>query len=59
MKRKQTEETGLKQVTVRLPETDWKRIAHLAIDEDTSIHALIIRGLNELLKVRKLPLIKG
>ena len=47
-----------KQVTVRLPEDAWKRIAHLAIDESTSIHALIIRGLNEVLKAHKLPVIK-
>jgi hypothetical protein len=52
------DEPGIKQVTVRLREDDWKRLAHLAIDTDTSIHALIIRGLNEVLKAHKLPLIR-
>jgi hypothetical protein len=44
------EQGGIKQVTVRLRSEDWRRIAHLAVDEDTSIHELIIRGLNHILK---------
>lgn len=58
MKPKPEQDVKPKQVTVRLPEADWRRVAHLAIDEGTSIHALILRGLNELFKARKLPLIK-
>jgi len=48
---------GVKQVTVRLAVEDWQRVAHLAIDERTSIHELIVRGLNEVLKSKKMPLI--
>ncbi len=47
-----------KQVTVRLHPEDWRAVAHLAIDSDCSISELILRGLNEMLRAKKLPLIK-
>jgi predicted HicB family RNase H-like nuclease len=49
---------GRKQVTVRLRPEDWRVVAHLAIDTNCSVNELILHGLNELLKVKKLPLIK-
>jgi len=55
MKKKEQEPEEIKQVTVRLPIEDWRRVAHLAVDENTSVHSLIIRGLNEILKAKRLP----
>lgn len=39
-------------LTVRVSREGWKRLSHLAIDEDTSIQALAIEGLNRVLKNR-------
>jgi hypothetical protein len=41
-------------LTVRVSKEGWKRLAHLAVNEETSIQALAIEGLSLLLKSRKL-----
>lgn len=38
------------QVTVRLPRSEWEKLAHLAIDERTSIQALLVGAINKLFK---------
>lgn len=40
-------------LTVRVSKEGWKRLAHLAIEEESSIQALAIEGLNLLLKSRR------
>jgi hypothetical protein len=39
-------------LTVRVSKKGWKELAHLAVDEETSIQALAIEGLNRLLESR-------
>ena len=44
----------LKQVLVRVPQKDWPALAHLAVDEDTTIQALLLEGIAEVFKKRGL-----
>jgi len=44
----------LKQVLVRVPQKDWPALAHLAVDEDTTIQALLMEGIAEVFKKRGL-----
>lgn len=41
-------------LTVRVSKEGWKRLAHLAVDEESSIQALTIKALNRLLKSKGL-----
>lgn len=44
----------VKQVMVRVPQKDWPALAHLAVDEDTTIQALLMEGIVEVFKKRGL-----
>lgn len=44
----------MKQVLVRVPQKDWPALAHLAVDEDTTIQALLMEGISEVFKKRGL-----
>ena len=44
----------LKQVLVRVPQKDWPALAHLAVDEDTTIQALLMEGISEVFRKRGL-----
>ena len=41
--------------TLRLAVDDWKRLKNLAVDEETTSHALLIEALNMLFQNRGLP----
>lgn len=38
------------QVTLRLPEEEWQKLAHLAVDQRTSIQSLLEGAVNKLFK---------
>jgi hypothetical protein len=46
---------AIKQLTLRLPLEGWKRLAHVAVDEDISIQAFIVRAINAELVRKKIP----
>jgi len=46
-------------VAVRLGHDDWCRVHELAVRERTSLQALIVGGLDELMKQRGLPPLSG
>ena len=53
-KSKASDEPEIKQLTLRLPLDGWKRLAHVAIDEDISIQAFIVRAINAELVRKKI-----
>jgi hypothetical protein len=46
---------GRRGQTLRLDVENWKRLKKLAVDEETTAHALMIEALNLLFKDRGLP----
>ncbi len=54
-KKRQPKQGEIKQLTLRLSVEGWQQLAHLAINEKTSIHAFILDAINEKLARKKLP----